>query len=419
LDGTNRASGSLIDYEAMNMKLRGKLDKRRLGALLTILLVALSTFVYCDYTRASHALDDRLHGDADDAHGALDAVLASTPRDRQVSVVLRYVSDPNPGLRSAAIDALGDLRDPSTIDVLERGFQDNSAAVREGALYGVYGVNHMLGLRMFLAGLHDGDSGIREASAAALKTFGDKRLVGPLIDALGDPDHNVGLMVMGALRRFTGASYPGAERKDGTLSVTGAVFVPKTASTAAQYDLAVLSWRKWWRTNQAAWPTDPQFAHVAAVVPSHADPAPAFLISDIDGRPISLAAQSGRITVLNFWGTWCALCQVDLPGLTRMDREYRSRGVDVIGIALHETSSDSLRQWCRVHGILYRQALGVDSMLGDYGDINEVPVTIIIDGDGMIRYRWDGTVDYGTLKAAVDRILGEANAGNRMAGASS
>jgi hypothetical protein len=92
--------------------------------------------------------------------------------------------------------------------------------------------------------------------------------------------------------------------------------------------------------------------------------------------------------------------------LVRVDRDFRSRGVDVIGIALSERDgANGLRKWCKAHGVAYRQALATEPVLQAFGDIHEVPISILIDQAGEIRNRWDGERDYATFRAAIERLL--------------
>jgi peroxiredoxin len=152
----------------------------------------------------------------------------------------------------------------------------------------------------------------------------------------------------------------------------------------------------------------PELARPTPLRPVRADPAPDFRLPDVDGREISRSGQRGRITLLNFWGTWCPPCLEEVPDLVKLDAFYKERGVDLIGIALAEKNGAAgLRKWTRMHGMEYRQALADDAVLEAFDDIEEVPVSVLLDGAGQIRYRWDGERDFNTFRAAIDRLLAE------------
>jgi len=50
----------------------------------------------------------------------------------------------------------------------------------------------------------------------------------------------------------------------------------------------------------------------------------------------AVAAQKGRVVVLNLWATWCGPCREEFPALARLDREYSDQGVVVIGLTADE-----------------------------------------------------------------------------------
>jgi thiol-disulfide isomerase/thioredoxin len=61
---------------------------------------------------------------------------------------------------------------------------------------------------------------------------------------------------------------------------------------------------------------------------------PAFSINDLQGRPTSAGAWPGKSLVMNFWATWCAPCQREVPLLKALSSEWSDRNVEVVGIAV-------------------------------------------------------------------------------------
>jgi len=72
-----------------------------------------------------------------------------------------------------------------------------------------------------------------------------------------------------------------------------------------------------------------------------------------------------------------------------------------------EKDADSVRQYAREHGLTYALALATPHVLKAYGYIEDVPVTVLIDRQGNIRYRWEGDRDEATFSSAVERLLRE------------
>jgi cytochrome c biogenesis protein CcmG/thiol:disulfide interchange protein DsbE len=365
--------------------------------LLALLCFLAATAGVLGYRRSHVKPEDPLQGDMDEASGGLSTVLSKTPASQQIPLLLKSIQSPNSGLRYAAVDALGNEHGPQVTAAVEGAFTDSASVVRQRAMEVLPKLDSERGLRRLLAGLNDEDLWIRQAAAGQLFQY-DKlhlknmnRAIPMLVRALTDPDSAVSTTSMNVLRKITGQPWR---------------VMLKTPPTERQAMIA--RWQSWWAQNRAAMALPAEFDPVAAIRPTRSDPAPDFELTDIDGHPISTASQRGKVTLLNFWGTWCPPCQQEIPDLIKLNRTIHGRKAEIVGIALSESDgAEGLRRWCRAHGIEYRQALSTEGVQNAFGHITEVPVSVLIDAQGRIRYRWEGERDYATFNAAVERLLQE------------
>lgn len=136
-------------------------------------------------------------------------------------------------------------------------------------------------------------------------------------------------------------------------------------------------------------------------------PAPLFRLPSLEGGgTIDLADFRGHVTVLNFWGSWCAPCRLEAPGLQRTWKVYRSRGVRFLGV--DERDNDAAgRAFVQEFGLTYPSAADPSGSLADDYGLFGMPTTFIVDAQATIRYRFVGYVDEGALRSALDQILGE------------
>jgi len=133
--------------------------------------------------------------------------------------------------------------------------------------------------------------------------------------------------------------------------------------------------------------------------------APAFARRDLAGQSISLSRLRGRVVLLNFWATWCAPCQAEMPAFNSWQLEYGSRELAVIGISMDD-DEDSARKLVERLKIGYPVAMG-DAKLGKlYGGVLGLPLTFLISRDGKVLAQFQGDSDLKTierkLKSALD-----------------
>ena len=141
------------------------------------------------------------------------------------------------------------------------------------------------------------------------------------------------------------------------------------------------------------------------IAPRRTDPVPTVSFQTIEGKTVA-PATSGRVTLVNFWGTWCPPCRQEIPDLEKLHVRYGPRGLDVVGIALSEKDGAAgLRAWCQKNGLTYPQSLAEDAVTEAYGDVHEVPISVLVDQQGRIRYRWQGERDYASFATQVEKLL--------------
>lgn len=133
-------------------------------------------------------------------------------------------------------------------------------------------------------------------------------------------------------------------------------------------------------------------------------PAPNFSRVALDGKTVRLGDYRGRVVLLNFWATWCAPCQAELPHFAKWQRKYGAQGLQVIAVSMDDAPA---APYALVRKIRpgYPVVMGDDALGTLYGGILGLPVTFLIARDGSVVERVEGETDLITLEMRVAKLL--------------
>jgi thiol-disulfide isomerase/thioredoxin len=133
--------------------------------------------------------------------------------------------------------------------------------------------------------------------------------------------------------------------------------------------------------------------------------APAFALKDTNGGALRLSDYKGKVLLINFWATWCAPCFAEIPDLMKLEKEYRSRGLEIIGIAHNPTDPQTVLQAARRLRIDYPILFGTREVSAAYRVGEILPVTIVVDREGKIRARILGILAPEEFEQSVKPLL--------------
>ncbi|WP_437811857.1 TlpA family protein disulfide reductase [Sorangium sp. So ce1078] len=116
-----------------------------------------------------------------------------------------------------------------------------------------------------------------------------------------------------------------------------------------------------------------------------------------------------RVTVIDFWASWCASCSRTMPALDRLWRDRKADGVAVIGVNV-DASETAAEAAAYELGATFPIVADLDQRLtGTYG-VAQVPLTFVVDGAGTVR--WVGR-DPASARRAVEVLLSERSSNPR------
>ncbi len=159
--------------------------------------------------------------------------------------------------------------------------------------------------------------------------------------------------------------------------------------------VAVSSYRSPESTNDATDDT----AGVAAI----GKPAPDFEVDLISGVKFNLRAARGKVVLVNFWGTWCAPCEKEMPLLERASREFKD-DVIIVGLAVNDTKN-AVESFALRHSITFPIAQDNGKIAGFYL-VSGFPTSVIVDRNGVVVSRVSRAFpDYEELRRQLEAAL--------------
>jgi thiol-disulfide isomerase/thioredoxin len=134
-------------------------------------------------------------------------------------------------------------------------------------------------------------------------------------------------------------------------------------------------------------------------------PAPDFTLESLDGKSITLSDLRGKAVLLNFWATWCSPCKIEMPWFVELQNQYGSQGLQIVGVAMDDSSKDDIAKFAKDMGVNYPVLIGKESVGDEYGGVPALPETFFIGRDGKIVDRIIGLKGKEEIEDAIKKAL--------------
>jgi thiol-disulfide isomerase/thioredoxin len=137
---------------------------------------------------------------------------------------------------------------------------------------------------------------------------------------------------------------------------------------------------------------------------SSSELAPNFVLTDTQGEQVKLSDYRGKVVILDFWATWCPPCRRGIPDLIDLKKIYKDN-LAIIGISLDTDSKNDVVPFIKEYGINYKVVYGDNDVVQEYGNIQSIPTSFIIDKNGNIVTSFVGLQSMETYKSYLDNLI--------------
>lgn len=128
-------------------------------------------------------------------------------------------------------------------------------------------------------------------------------------------------------------------------------------------------------------------------------------LQDLDGKTVHSSDFKGKVVVLDFWATWCPPCRAEIPGFIELQKKYQAQGLAVIGVSVDQASADTVKAFAEKLRINYPVVLTDTKIIDDYGGINGLPMTFVIDRSGRIVKQHLGFTEKSVIESEIKSLL--------------
>jgi peroxiredoxin len=134
--------------------------------------------------------------------------------------------------------------------------------------------------------------------------------------------------------------------------------------------------------------------------------APAVTFTTLAGKPVTPSDLRGKVVLVNFWATTCAVCAHELPEMVATYRTYAARGFEIVAVAMPYDRPDRVVDYARRRELPFTVALDYDGTINRaFGGIEATPTAFLIDKRGRIVRRAVGQPDFAELRTQIEREL--------------
>jgi thiol-disulfide isomerase/thioredoxin len=114
----------------------------------------------------------------------------------------------------------------------------------------------------------------------------------------------------------------------------------------------------------------------------------------------------GKVTLVNFWASWCGPCRREQPGLERLSKELDGRGVAFLGVNFMDDRAAALA-YLDEFEVTYPSVADREGILAHRFRVPYLPATVLVDARGEMRYRLVGAQTETTLRRYLRQLLAE------------
>jgi peroxiredoxin len=127
---------------------------------------------------------------------------------------------------------------------------------------------------------------------------------------------------------------------------------------------------------------------------------------DLNDKTLNTSDYKGKVLLVNFWAAWCVPCAKEVPQFIVLQKKYQQQGLQIIGFSVDDQEQE-LHDFFREHQMNYPVVPSNAAIAEAFGGIFGLPTTILVDREGRIRSRHEGSVDFSAIEKEILGLLSD------------
>jgi thiol-disulfide isomerase/thioredoxin len=129
--------------------------------------------------------------------------------------------------------------------------------------------------------------------------------------------------------------------------------------------------------------------------------APDFTLQNLKGEEVSLSDFKGKYILINFWGTWCKWCDVEMPSLDKLNNEND----DLVVLAVNVMEDESkVKEYIENGEYEFEVVLDEEGEVAQVYYVNSFPTSIFVDKEGYLIGGVPAMLEYEQMVEIMDGI---------------
>ncbi|MGY4827431.1 peroxiredoxin family protein [Sphaerotilaceae bacterium SBD11-9] len=136
--------------------------------------------------------------------------------------------------------------------------------------------------------------------------------------------------------------------------------------------------------------------------------APDVAFTRLDGSTARLAEFQGKVVLVNFWATTCAICVKEMPQMVTTHQKFSARGYETLAVAMSYDPPVSVVRFTESRRLPFTVVIdNTGAVARSFGGVVATPTSVLINKRGQIVKRYVGEPDFADLHQLVEELLAE------------